>query len=166
MRRFAAGVAAVAMVGLAGCTTSSGRSPGPQQSSGTTHGSALSASSPRASQAGASSGSSGIWRSPIKCPAIAEVGAATAIPALTIAGSNSTNAAGEAVCTYASANDSGTVSIWHPPVQTGSAPYTLGQFRKALAAAEPVTDEPQYGSGAFSTGGGRICWLYADFGDG
>ena len=163
MRGFVAGVAAVAVIGLAGCSTLAGKSPGPQQPSGTTHGSALSASS---SPAGTSAESSDTWKSPIKCPAIAEVSAVTGIPALTIAGTNLTTAAEEAACSYASANDSGTVSIMHPPVQTGPVPETLGQFRRALAAVEPVTDVPQYGSGAFLTGSGRICWLYANFGDG
>jgi len=91
---------------------------------------------------------------------------ATGIPALTIAGPNTTNAAGEAACSYASANNAGSVSIMHPPIQADSTPGTLGQFRQALGAVQPVTDVPQYGAGAFLTGSGRICWLYANFGDG
>ena len=80
-------------------------------------------------------------------------GAATGIPALTDRGLRTPpTLAGEAVCTYASANDSGTVSIWHPPVQTGPAPYTLGQVPAgSWPQPEPVADgPPPYGSGAFS----------------
>jgi hypothetical protein len=155
--------AVVTVAGLAGCAMPAAESAGPQQSPGTVHGSALPASS---SPAGSVPGSSGVWKSPIRCPAVADVSAATGIPGLTVAGRNITNAAGEAACVYASANDSGSVLIKHPPIQVGSTPGTLGQFRQALGAVEPVTDAPEYGAGAFLTGSGGTCWLYANFGDG
>lgn len=158
-----AAIAAVTVAGLAGCASPAARSAGPQQSPGTMHGSALPASS---SPAGSVPGSSGVWKSPIRCPAVADVSAATGIPGLTVAGRNITNAAGEAACVYASANDSGSVLIKHPPIQVGSTPGTLDQFRQALGAVEPVVDAPAYGAGAFLTGSGGACWLYANFGDG
>jgi hypothetical protein len=166
MRRFIAGLAAVAVAGVAGCSASASKLPVRQQSPTSTHGSAGSALPTTASQNGASAEASGIWTSPLRCPAISGVSAATGISELTVAGRNTTNAAGEAVCTYASANYSGTVSIWHPPVQAGAGGETIGQVRQALAQVEPVTDMPQYGSGAFLTGSGDVCWLYANFGDG